>query len=177
MWRYFSVVFSFASMICYAQNNDIRLKNVIDTKEMVDICIDIFDGGTGEPQFCRPKVTTRIATPYFTISIVPDFLVGIDHDGHRLLMQPSLWQSQLVVVLEVKDNIDEVSREDWSCSAFQGEAADGLHCTFEADKGLHQYQIQGGGTMISVELFASPLAYDLLPLMTDIIETIRPQAN
>ncbi len=71
-----------------------------------EFCAEPFDGGVEEPQFCRVTSPLELSTPFFTITVEPDFLVGIDRDGRRLRIQSTLWQSQDYLQIEVLEDPD-----------------------------------------------------------------------
>lgn len=76
-----------------------------------EICAEPFEGGVGEPQFCRVDALQQITTPFFTITVEPNFLVGVHHQGRRLQIQSSIRQEQDQLVVEV---VDDSAQLDWS---------------------------------------------------------------
>ena len=58
-----------------------------------EFCAEPFNGGVGEPQFCRITQRQEISTPYFSMFVEPDFIAGIHHEGNRIQVQSTLWQS------------------------------------------------------------------------------------
>ena len=71
-----------------------------------EFCAEPLDGGVEEPQFCRVTSPLELSTPFFTITVEPHFLVGIDRGGRRLQVQSSLWQSQDYLLIEVREDSD-----------------------------------------------------------------------
>lgn len=79
-----------------------------------DFCAAPIDGGVGEPQFCRLDSTQEIDTPFFSISVEPDFLVGVGREGRYVQIQPTLWQSPSVLTIE---RVEGASSPNWAdCS-------------------------------------------------------------
>jgi hypothetical protein len=75
-----------------------------------EICADPVAGGAGEPEFCRIVSRQAIATPFFSIVVEPEFLVGVDREGRRLLAQSSVRHGQSHLTVEV---IDGPSHPGW----------------------------------------------------------------
>jgi hypothetical protein len=71
-----------------------------------EFCAEPIDGDVGEPQFCRVASPLELSTPFFTISVEPHFLVGIDRDGRRLQVRSSLSRSQDYLLVEVREEPD-----------------------------------------------------------------------
>jgi hypothetical protein len=89
-----------------------------------ELCAQPIEGGVSEPQFCRVDASEEIATPFFSIVVEPDFLVGVDREGRRLLIQSILFKNQdqlTVEALEVSD------LPDWSdCAEVTETLEDGV---------------------------------------------------
>ena len=68
-----------------------------------EICAKPMEGGVGEPQFCRLAANREISTPYFTITVESEFLVGVHNQGRRLQIQSSIRQSQDILINERGD--------------------------------------------------------------------------
>jgi hypothetical protein len=75
-----------------------------------EICADPFPGGTGEPDLCRLQATQEVATPFFSLIVEPEFLVGIDRGGRRILLMPSYRQSPVHMQIEV---VEDAGPLDW----------------------------------------------------------------
>lgn len=69
-----------------------------------EFCASPIEGGAGEPQLCRLHASREIATPYFSIVVEPEFLVGVDRGGRRMLLMPSYRQSQVHMQVEAVDD-------------------------------------------------------------------------
>lgn len=74
-----------------------------------EFCAEPIDGGVGEPQFCSVSTPQEISTPFFSITVEADFLVGVDHQGRRLQIRSTLRQSQDYLLIEVQDEADTPS--------------------------------------------------------------------
>ena len=71
-----------------------------------ELCPAPLDTGTGEPQLCRVANAQRIETPYFSIHVEADQYVGIDRDGRRLRVQPTLARDHAYLQIEAIESID-----------------------------------------------------------------------
>jgi hypothetical protein len=76
-----------------------------------EFCANPFEGGVDEPQFCRLNAGQEISTPFFSVVVEPEFLVGVDREGRRLYLQPSSRQSQVHMKIEVVGGSDS---PEWS---------------------------------------------------------------
>jgi len=50
---------------------------VVAALSTAEFCAKPIDGGVGEPEFCRIYERQEISTPYFSIVVKPDFIVGV----------------------------------------------------------------------------------------------------
>ena len=50
---------------------------VVAALATAEFCAKPIDGGVGEPEFCRIYERQEISTPYFSIVVKPDFIVGV----------------------------------------------------------------------------------------------------
>lgn len=75
-----------------------------------EFCVNPIDGGVGEPDLCRLDASQEIETPFFSITVEPEFLVGVDRDGRRMLLTPSYRQSPVNMQIEV---VDGAATPDW----------------------------------------------------------------
>ena len=71
-----------------------------------EFCAAPLDSGVGDPQFCHVKDRQRIETPFFSVVVEPNLLVGVDREGRRLRVQPTLLREQAQFTIEVLDSID-----------------------------------------------------------------------
>lgn len=69
-----------------------------------EFCASPIEGGVGEPDLCRLDGSREIATPFFSIVVEPEFLVGVDRGGRRMLLMPSYRQSQVHMQVEAVDD-------------------------------------------------------------------------
>jgi len=76
-----------------------------------DFCAAPFDGDVGDPQFCHLKDRQKIETPFFSVLVEPNLFVGVDREGRRLRVQPTLLREQAQFTIEV---IDDVDMSKWS---------------------------------------------------------------
>jgi len=76
-----------------------------------EFCTDPIEGGVSDPQLCRLYARQVITTPFFSIVVEPDFLVGVDRQGRRLQVQSTLWKNQDQLTIEV---LEESSSPNWS---------------------------------------------------------------
>jgi len=71
-----------------------------------EICAAPLKGGVGDPQFCRVERAQEIETPFFTVVVEPELLVGVDREGRRLRVQPTLLKEAAQFTIEVFDGTD-----------------------------------------------------------------------
>jgi hypothetical protein len=50
--------------------------------------------------------TQKIETPYFSVQVEPGLFVGVDRQGRRLRVQPSLTKAPAYFTIEVFDGVD-----------------------------------------------------------------------
>lgn len=71
-----------------------------------DLCAAPLDGDVGDPQYCHLKEKQKIETPFFSVLVEPDLFVGVDREGRRLRVQPTLLREQARFTIEVLDDLD-----------------------------------------------------------------------
>jgi hypothetical protein len=145
-----------------------------------DICESPFEGGVGDPLFCRVEPDVRLETPYFSIDTHPRYLVGVDSDGERLFMQETPLKEQASLrVLVVEPTSIEAQPNRWrSCSEFELNGAIGLICDRSANEEVRrEYFLQRGDVALIVNLVASPLAQSSLPGLVQIFESLTVGGN
>jgi hypothetical protein len=144
-----------------------------------EFCADPFDGGVGEPQFCRLYETQEISTPYFSITIEPDFLVGVDRQGRRLQIQPSLRQSPVVLSVE---RIDDSDGPNWSdCPEIVETVEENVtwqDCR-RTENGIHERRLLAkvNGAYVLIEYSYGALGATLAPALERMTQSIRIHAT
>jgi hypothetical protein len=66
-----------------------------------EFCTEPLDGGVGDPQFCRITSRQEITTPYFSVVVEPNFLVGVHEQGRKLRIQSSIREEMDGMSVEV----------------------------------------------------------------------------
>ena len=151
----------------------------ISAKSTTDICSNSFEGGIGEPRFCRIQEHGRVVTPYFSVNLDPNLLVGIDSNGRRLVMQPSLWGSLIALNIRALDvtKTEDESLNGWACNSTELGNASGISCTWitDPDSGIvwRRYVLRRGGNAVEINLSASSHGQSQLPLVENIIKSIE----
>ena len=140
-----------------------------------DVCSDPIKGGIGEPAFCRLDASRVIHTPYFALEVPAGLLVGIDREGRRLVVQPSIRQSPINLVVEsipgsdrqiAMDSIgrcqdSKVSRNRFSCV----NSSDGT----VREKHLFRTQDR----IVRLEFTASSMSNDTINQFRSMIQSLR----
>ena len=145
-----------------------------------DVCPDSFEGGVGEPRFCRIQEPARVTTPFFSVDIAPELLVGIDSGGRRLIMQPTLWQSPVALSIRAVESAETVSdrRAGWDCQSIDLADSDGVICNRNGSQGgvLRRYVLRRGANVLEIYLSVSSLGQPLLPVVDAIIRSLEVAA-
>ena len=143
-----------------------------------EFCAAPFDGGTGEPQFCQVNASLELSTPYFSINVEPNFLVGIDRVGRRLQIQSTLWQSQDYLLVEV---VDEAGMPDWrDCSKVEEWSEDGVlwqECR-KTTEGMYERRLTASmaGRHVLIEYGYSSLGTVSAPALERMTQSIHVHA-
>ena len=67
----------------------------------LDLCAKPIQGGRRDPQFYRFPVETIVHTPYFSITVEPNMLVGVYDSGRRMNIQNITRQDQIHLRIDV----------------------------------------------------------------------------
>jgi hypothetical protein len=143
-----------------------------------EFCADPFEGGVEEPQFCRLYSSQDISTPYFSITVEPDFLIGVDRDGRRLQVQPTLWQSPAVLTVE---RIEGSNLPNWSdCPTIDETVEENVtwHDCRKTENGFHERRLIAKlyGAYILIEYSYGALGATLAPALERMTQSIRIHA-
>jgi hypothetical protein len=149
-----------------------------------EFCANPIEGGVGEPQFCRLNAPQQIETPVFSIVIDSTFLIGIDRNGRRLLIQPSLRQSQVSVNIEAiplgegaeshAPVIDRYSEGKLDCSpkTLGGTIWDWCRGHAEEHDSAQFYFLRTSQYIVLISHYSSKLGEDLTPAVHRLLETV-----
>jgi hypothetical protein len=143
-----------------------------------EFCANPIDGGVEEPRFCSPTSAQELSTPYFSITVEPDFLAGIDRQGRRLLIQSTLWQSQDYLRVEVHV---EASPPHWGdCPEIQEWAEDGVawqDCRISTE-GMHERRLMASmaGRFVIIEYGYTSLGTVSAPALERMTQSVRVHA-
>jgi hypothetical protein len=149
-----------------------------------DFCANPIEGGVGEPQFCRLTAAQQIDTPIFSLTVDPTFLVGIDRRGRRLVLQPSLWQSQVSVYIEALSSVDRSgvhastirrhAEGKLACSLKTVGGATWDHCTenLPGDETVQFYFLRKPEYLVLMAHHSSKLGRAFTPAVHRLLETV-----
>ena len=140
-----------------------------------DICSEPFVGGVEEPQFCRLNSSLELSTPYFSVTVEPNFLVGVDREGRRLFIQSSIRQSQdyLQVEVHLEANAPKLTGcpeiKEWSESGVAWQ-----ECRRSSETG-HERRLQASmaGRYVLIEYGYSTLGTVSAPALERMTQSIR----
>lgn len=76
-----------------------------------ELCTQPMKSGGDGPDLCHLYSAQKVETPYFSIDIEPDFLVGIDRQGRRMHVQATLTRGTGLLAIEVSDG---AGTPEWS---------------------------------------------------------------
>ena len=143
-----------------------------------EFCANPIDGGVGEPQFCRLDAVQEISTPYFSITVEPEFLVGVGNQGRHLQIQPSLWQSPAVLTVKRTDGSDPPDLADCPASTERHEGVVIWRDCRVGEGDLHLRQIVAllSGAYVLIEYSYSALGTTLAPALERMTQSIRVHA-
>jgi len=143
-----------------------------------EFCAAPFDGGVGEPQFCRILERQEVSTPYFSIIVEPEFIVGVHHEGRRLQVQSTLWQSPNSFIVE---RIDGSSPPAWPECPTITETIEGdltwLNCRISAG-GFYERRLAAKlkGAYVVVRYSYSRLGAETGPALERMMQSVRIHA-
>ncbi len=79
-----------------------------------ELCTQPIKGGGDGPDFCNLYSAQKVETPYFSIDVESDFLVGVDRQGRRMHVQSAPSRGIDLLAIEVSN---ETESQEWSnCS-------------------------------------------------------------
>ena len=140
-----------------------------------DLCAEPFAGGVGEPDFCVLSDSTIVQTPYFSFEVSPRVLVGIDREGARAIVQGSIRQSQVHLVLEAFPTTDhsKLISQMGRCGEISAESDSILQCDWSSDGVVRIARLLvGSEQLILSELSAAGSGLEFLPDYRTILESI-----
>jgi hypothetical protein len=140
-----------------------------------EFCAEPFDGGVEDPQFCRVTAPLEISTPYFSISIEPNFLVGIDRQGRRLRVQSTLWQNQDYLLIQV--DVEAVTSHLAGCAKIETWVEDDVSwqdCRMTTE-GMYERRLMASmaGRHVRIEYGYSSLGTVSAPALERMTQSIR----
>ena len=140
-----------------------------------DFCASPISGGVQEPDFCRLDQATEIETPYFSVRVEPELLVGVHREGRRLFAQPSPRQAPASFAIDVLEQDD--SRRWANCPAVFETTEHGT--TWRECQVRSQYSFekrigtQVGNNWVIVEYSYSALGTPLSPALERMLQSVR----
>jgi hypothetical protein len=143
-----------------------------------EFCAAPFDGGVGEPQFCRISERQEVSTPYFSIVVEPEFIVGVHNQGRRLQVQSTLWQSPNTLIVE---RIEGSSPPEWPECPTITETIEGdvtwLDCRIPAD-GFYERRLAAKlkSAYVVIEYTYSRLGAATGPALERMLQSVRIHA-
>jgi hypothetical protein len=140
-----------------------------------EICAEPFDGGVEDPQFCRVTSPLEISTPYFSITVEPNFLVAVDRQGRRLQIQSTLWQNQDYLRIQV--DVEAVSSHLGGCAEIETWVEDDVSwqdCRITTE-GMYERRLMASmaGRHVRIEYGYSSLGTALAPALERMTQSIR----
>ena len=143
-----------------------------------EFCAEPIDGGVGEPQFCRITSHQEVSTPYFSIVVEPDFLVGVHHEGRKLQIQSSIWQSMDVLTVERVEGAQLPVRSE--CPKITETVQDNVtwhDCRYSVD-GIHRRRLiaELHGSYVVIEYSYGKLSAKSSPALERMTQSIRIHA-
>jgi hypothetical protein len=144
-----------------------------------ELCAKPVAGGIGEPALCRIDARQAIATPYFSIMVEPEFLVGVDREGRRLrvLSATRLGQSHLTVEV-----VDGSAHSQWpDCHDMAKTVEDDvtwLDCR-ASEAGEHRRRLGAvlKGTQVLIHYAYTALGTVTAPALERMTQSVRIQAK
>lgn len=143
-----------------------------------EFCAEPMDGGVGESQFCLIAASQEISTPFFSITVEPNFLVGVHQEGRRLQVQSSIRQNQDGLIVEA---VADSKIPNWPDCPQVSETREELvtwhDCRIDAG-GSHERRLvaslKGGYVLIMYRYSASAAVY--APALERMTQSIRVHA-
>ena len=140
-----------------------------------EFCAAPLPGGVGEPLFCRLDQPTRVETPYFSVLIEPEFLVGVHREGGRLVAQSSIPQAQDWFEIEVIESDDP---RRWADCPSVSETTEGnttwRECHIESREFFEKRTgTRAGDKMVVVAYGYSARAASLSPALERMLQSVQ----
>jgi hypothetical protein len=135
-------------------------------------------GGVGEPAFCVLSESTTIETPHFSFTTPSESLVGVDRDGARAVIQGSLWQSGIHLLIEAYPltDQDKLMRQLGRCGDLAAGTESVLTCDQSTDDVVRITQLfLGTERIVLSELSAVGTGFAQLPDYKATFESIVPE--
>jgi len=144
-----------------------------------DFCASPIDGGAREPQFCRLASPQVVSTPYFSVTVGPEFLVGIDRAGRRMMLEATLRQSLAGLTIEMLEGAELPAWHD--CPALAEIVLDSRgwqDCRLD-DGGFVERRIAtlAGSGHIVAQYRYGPASRDLAEALERALQSLRVHAN
>ena len=143
-----------------------------------DLCAEPFAGGVGEPDFCVIAESTTVDTPYFSFDVAPKALVGIDRNGARAIVQGSIRQSQVHLVIEAhpRNDQDKLMDRMGRCGDLVLETESVLVCDWSTDGVVRVVRLSmGKNRLVLSELSAAGTGLEFLPDYKTMLESVVPE--
>ena len=141
-----------------------------------DFCDAPIEGGVGEPQFCVLSGPQEITTPYFSVEVMPGVLVGVYDSGRRFRSQASIRQSQIGVDIEYLhlDNRAALPDRVGRFCTKEVPTTDGRVACDGSSDGIVERMVViiRGRHAVIVEISATPLASEMLPVFEAMVESV-----
>ena len=140
-----------------------------------DICAEPMPGGVGEPAFCEVAEETTITTPYFSFDAVGNSFVGIDRDGNRAIVQPTIFKNPIQLYIEAHPlgAQSELMRQFERCGGPAAENDVILECDHSTSGIFRITRLHlGSERLVFAELNAGEIAGEELPAYRAMLDSI-----
>jgi hypothetical protein len=143
-----------------------------------EFCAEPVDRAAGEPQFCRITSRQEISTPYFSIVVEPNFLVGVHGQGRKLRIQSTIRQAMDVMSVEA---IEGTPPHSSACPKIVETVEDNVtwHDCRSTSEGIHSRRLVAElkkGSVV-IEYSYGRLGASSAPALERMTQSIRILAN
>ena len=146
--------------------------------QSIDICAEPMAGGVGEPDFCALSKSTTIKTPYFSFTAAAKSFVGIDRDGNRAIVQPTVFKNLIQLSIETHPLSEkaELMRRFGRCGDLAAQTDSLVECN-QSTNGIVQISrlYLGAERLIFAKLSAGEMATEQLPEYRVMLESIAAE--
>ena len=146
--------------------------------QTANLCSEPVAGGVGEPYFCFVAESTVIETPYFSLRTPPESLVGIDREGARVIVQASIRQSGIALVIEAHANteMNRLYREVGRCGNLDARSDSFFVCVRSTDEFMEITTLRvGGKRLVFSTLSSGQTGFSLLNGYRETLDSVVAQ--